>query len=205
MKVARAADRLRSAADRASAPASWTASRRRAGRRFERRRHTRGHDSGAGHRRSGYRRPRAPGRARSERCGRSGGPTSRRACRRPRRSPDNGSRRARLPGPRTARFLWCRAACRACALMVPVARVTSAAGWKAGSCRSPSLAADRRGHRRMADGRNWSSSAPASPPARRRAHADGTAVRPAPPGSTPRRRRGPYRKDQRAACSSYGP
>jgi hypothetical protein len=208
MKVARAADRLRSAADHASAPAPSTARRHRAGRRFGHRRHTRSHDSGAARRRSGCRRLCAPGRARSGRCDQSGGPTSRTACRTSHRGSGNGSRRARLPGPRTARSLCCRAACRLCArsgTAVPVLlrAVMPAAG--AGSCRSGAPMPGRRDHRRTAAATSWSNPGPASPPARSPAHADGTAARPGPPGSAPRRSGGPCRKDQRAPCASCRP
>jgi hypothetical protein len=206
MKVARAADRLRSAADHASAPAPSTARRHRAGRRSEHRRHTRSHDSGAGRRRSGYRRRHAPGRARSGRCDRSGGPTSRTAWRTRRRVSDNGSRHARPEEVRTARSPCCRAACRACArsgLGVPVRVVGPMAGAAPRQARSPMPG--RRGRRTTAGATSCSSSGPASRPARSPAHAGGTAARPGRPGSAPRRSCGPCWKDQRAPCASCRP
>ena len=208
MNVARAADRLRSAADRASAPASWRARRHRAGRRSEHRRHTRSHDSGAGRRRSGCRRRRALGRARSGRCDRPGGPTSRTAWRTRRRGSGNGSRHARPEEARTARSPWCRAACRACArsaLGVPVLLRVAMPAQRAGPCRSGSPMPGQRGRRRTAGTTRWSNPGPASPPARSPAHADGTAARHEPPGSAPRRSCGPCRKDQWAPCSSCRP
>ena len=204
MKVARAADRPRSAADRASGPAPSTAHRGRAARRSERRRHTRPHDSGAARRRSGCRRPCAPGRARSERCDRPGGPTSGTAWRTRHRASGNGSRHARRPQPRTAKSLCCRAACRLCARSgpaVPVRATTPAVG--AGPCRSGSPMPGRRDHRRRAAATR--NPGPASRPARPPAHADGTATRPGRPGSAPRRSGGPCRKDQWGPCSSCRP
>ena len=208
MKVARAAGRLRSAAGRASVPAPSTAHRYRAERRSERRRHTRSHDSGAAHRRSGCRRPCAPGRARSEHCDRSGGSTSRTACRTRRRVSGNGSRHARLAAPRSARSLCCRAACRACArsgLGVPVPAVRPMARWMAAPRQSTSPMPGRRGRLTMAGVTSWLNPGPASRLARSPAHAGGTATRPGRPGSAPRRSGGPCRKDQRAPCASYRP
>jgi hypothetical protein len=202
MKVARAAGRLRSATDRASVPAPSTAHRHRAGRRSEHRRRTRSHDSGAGRRRSGYHRRRAPGRARSGRCDRSGGPTSRTACRTSHRGSGNGSHRARPEEARTARSLCCRAACRVCdrsGLGVPVRAVRPMAEAAPRQLRSPMPG--RRGRQTMAAATR--SPGPASRPARSPAHADGTAARPGRPGSAPRRSAGPCRKDQRAPCASY--
>ena len=203
MKVARAAGRLRSAAGHASARAPSTARRHRDGRRFGHRRRTRAHDSGAARRRSGCRRPCAPGRARSGRCDRSGGPTSRTACRTSHRGSGNGSHRARPEEARTARSLCCRAACRVCARSVtalPVRAAMPAVG--AGPCRSGSPMPGRRGHRRTAGATSWSNPGPASRPARPPAHAGGTAARPGRPGSAPRRSGGPCRKDQRAPYAS---
>ena len=204
MKVARAAGRLRSAADRASVPAPWRARRHRDGRQFGHRRRTRAHDSGAARRRSGCRRPCAPGRARSGRCDRSGGPTSRTAWRTRCRVSGNGSRHARPEEPRTARSLCCRAACRACdqsGVAVLVRMVMPLVG--AAACRSRSPMPDRRGRQTMAGATSWSSPGPASRPARSPAHEDGIATRPGRPGSAPRRSGGPCRKDQRAPCASY--
>ena len=203
MKVARAADRLRSAAGRASAPAPSTAHRLPAGRRSEHRRHTRGHDSGAGHRRSGYRRPCAPGRARSGRCDRSGGPTSRTAWRTRHRVSGNGSRHARPEEARTARSPCCRAACRACDRSGAVQVLVWALMPMARPRRSGSPMPGRRGRRTTVGATSCSSPGPASPPARSPAHAGGTAARPGLPGSAPRRSCGPCWKDQRAPCASY--
>jgi hypothetical protein len=206
MNVARAAGRLRSAADRASAPASSTAHRRRVGQQSGHRRHTRSHDSGAARRRSGCRRPCAPGRARSGRCDRSGGPTSRTAWRTRCRAPDNGSRHARPEEARTARSLCCRAACRACARSgTAVPGLVRAAQWTERPRRSGSPMPGRRDHRRTAGATSWLNPGPASPPARSPAHAAGTAARPGLPGSEPRRSGGPCWKDQRAPCSSCRP
>jgi len=210
MNVARAAGRLRSAAGRASAPASSTARRRRVGRRSGHRRRTRSHDSGAARRRSGCRRPCAPGRARNGRCDRSGGPTSRTAWRTRCRGAGNGSRHARPEEPRTARSLCCRAACRLCApsgaaVQVLLRAVMPAAGGMAQPCRSGSPMKGRRDHRRTAAATSWSNPGPASRPARSPAHADGTATRHGLPGSAPRRSGDPCRKDQRAPCSSCCP
>jgi hypothetical protein len=148
--------------------------------------------------------PCAPGRARSGRCDRSGGPTSRTAWRRRRRGSGNGSRHARPEEPRTARSLCCRAACRACArsaLGGPVRGVRPMAGVALRQSRSPMPG--RRGRRTTAGATSWSSPGPASRPARSPAHADGTAARPGRPGSAPRRSGGPYRKDQQVPCASY--
>ena len=115
MKVARAGPTRQASLSSRSRerPGTVDSTPHRDGRQFGHRRRTRAHDSGAAHRRSGCRRPCAPGRARSGRCDRSGGPTSRTAWRRRRRVSDNGSRHARPEEPRTARSLCRRAACRA--------------------------------------------------------------------------------------------